>query len=157
MGKPLEATSGHGDGWSVKLDGGSSSAWRGLAGASRPGFSRGLRHTKPSAKVREKVLKLTRSSWWPKLLCKVDAGVVVRRRWGGTSGPGGAGLFRAPGPHGSTSGGAVKPSKRLGRAVDHRWREISTVAQNSPELKSNSIPAMAGSGIGATSSKSILG
>jgi hypothetical protein len=33
MGKPLEATSGHGDGWSVELDGGGGSAWRGLAGA----------------------------------------------------------------------------------------------------------------------------
>ena len=59
MGKPLEATSGHGDGWSVELDGGGGSAWRGLAGAGRSGFSRGLRHTIMSAKVREKVLKLT--------------------------------------------------------------------------------------------------
>ena len=41
MGKPKEAKSGHGDGWSVELDGGGDPARRGLAGASRPGFSRG--------------------------------------------------------------------------------------------------------------------
>ena len=43
MRKPLVAKSGHGDGWSVELDGGGGSARRGLAGASRPGFSRGYR------------------------------------------------------------------------------------------------------------------
>ena len=78
------------------------------------------------------MLKLTRGSWWPKLLCKVDAGVVVRRRWGGSCGPGGAGFLQAPGLHGSMSGCAAKPSKGSGRAEDHWWRGIVTAGGSSP-------------------------
>jgi len=129
MRKPLVAKSGHGDGWSVELDGGGGSARRGLAGASRPGFSRGYSIPNRAQKVREKVLKLTRGSWWPELLCKVDAGVVVRRWWGGTHGPGGAGLLRAPGTHGSTSGGAAKRTRGSGWLELRRRRAIATAGE----------------------------
>ena len=133
MRKPLVAKSGHGDGWSVELGGGGGSARRGLAGASRPVFSRGYSIPNRAQKVREKVLTLTRGSWWPERLCRVDAGVVVRRRWGGTRGPGGAGLLRAPGPHGSTSGGAAKRTRgsgwpELGRRRGNPVRSQLTVA-----------------------------
>ena len=96
MRKPLVAKSGHGDGWSVELNGGGGSARRGLTGASRPGFSGGYSIPNRAQKVWEKVLTLTRGAWWPERLCRVDAGVVVRRRWGGSRGPGGAGLLWAP-------------------------------------------------------------
>ena len=114
MRKPLVAKSGHGDGWSVELNGGGGWARRGLAGASRPGFSRDYSIPNRVQKVWEKVLTLTRGAWWPERLCRMDAGVVVRRRWGGTRGPGGAGLLRAPGPHGSTIGGAAKRTRASG-------------------------------------------
>jgi hypothetical protein len=39
-------------------------------------------------------------------------------------------LLRAPRLHGSTSGCAAKPSKGLGRAEDHWWRENSTAARS---------------------------
>jgi hypothetical protein len=52
MHNPLEPRARVRDGRSRVVSGGGGSAWRGLAGASRPGFSRGLRHTNSSAKVR---------------------------------------------------------------------------------------------------------
>ena len=111
MRKPLVAKAGHGDGWSVEHDGGGGSARRGLAGASRPGFSRGYSIPNRAQKVREKVLTLTRGSWWPERLCRVDAGVVVRRRWGGTCGGDEGERLRASGWRGSTCGEAVEQTK----------------------------------------------
>ena len=65
-----------------------------------------------------------RGSWWPELLCKVDAGVVERRRWAELRGSGDVGLLRAPGWHDSQAGGAVKRAERITESGVQRQREI---------------------------------
>jgi hypothetical protein len=67
---------------------------------------------------------LTEGSWWPELLRRVDVGEVERRRWGGARGPGGAGLLRASGWHGSMHGVAAKQAEGSARSGAQRRRGI---------------------------------
>ena len=129
MRKPLVAKSGHGDGWSVELDGGGGSARRGLAGASRPGFSRGYSIPNRAQKVREKVLRLTRGSWWPERPCRVDAGEDRRRSRGGARGRGRGSGLRAPGRCGSTRRAPTKPVEWSERAERHQQQAIASAQQ----------------------------
>ena len=62
-------------------------------------------------KIEKAGVVLTEGSWWPELLRRVDVGEVERRRWGGARGPGGAGLLRASGWHGSMRGVAAKQAE----------------------------------------------
>jgi len=134
MSKSLVAKSGHGDGWSVELDGGGGSARRGLAGASRPGFSRGYSIPNRAQKVREKVLRLTRGSWWPERPCRVDAGEDRRRSRGGARGRGRGSGLRAPGRCGSTRRAPTKPVEWSERAERHQRQAIADGATSSPEV-----------------------
>ena len=139
MRKPLVAKSGHGDGWSVELDGGGGSARRGLAGASRPGFSRGYSIPNRAQKVREKVLRLTRGSWRPERPCRVDAGEDRRRSRGGARGWGRGSGFREPGRCGSTRRAPTKPVEWSERAERHQRQAIGA-AEGSPAVQGSSAP-----------------